>query len=75
MLLGLASDGVHSNAFSLVRKTVERAGLGWDAPAPFGDGSLGGLLLTPTRLYVRPAHWRRFRRGACMRWPTSPAGG
>ena len=55
VLLGLASDGVHSNAFSLVRKTVERAGLGWDAPAPFGDGSLGDLLLTPTRLYVRPA--------------------
>ena len=55
VLLGLASDGVHSNGFSLVRRIVERAGLGWDAPAPFGDGPLGATLLTPTRLYVRPA--------------------
>ncbi len=54
VLLGLASDGVHSNGYSLVRKVVEQAGLGWDAPSPFGDGSLGAALLTPTRLYVRP---------------------
>ena len=55
LLLGLASDGVHSNGFSLVRKVVERAGLGWDAPAPFADRPLGAALLAPTRLYVRPA--------------------
>ncbi|TVQ04094.1 MAG: phosphoribosylformylglycinamidine cyclo-ligase [Roseinatronobacter sp.] len=55
MLLGLASDGVHSNGYSLVRKVVERAGLGWDAPAPFADASLGAALLAPTRLYVKPA--------------------
>ncbi|WP_099827546.1 phosphoribosylformylglycinamidine cyclo-ligase [Oceaniglobus indicus] len=55
VLLGLASDGVHSNGFSLVRRIVEMSGLGWDAPCPFGDGSLGAALLTPTRLYVRPA--------------------
>ena len=55
VLLGLASDGVHSNGYSLVRKVVEQAGLGWDAPSPFGEGSLGAALLTPTRLYVRPA--------------------
>jgi phosphoribosylformylglycinamidine cyclo-ligase len=55
LLLGLASDGVHSNGYSLVRKVVEQAGLGWDAPAPFADGPLGAALLTPTRLYVRPA--------------------
>lgn len=54
VLLGLASDGVHSNGYSLVRKVVERAGLGWDAPAPFADGPLGAALLTPTRLYVKP---------------------
>ncbi len=55
VLLGLASDGVHSNGYSLVRKVVERAGLGWDAPAPFAPGqSLGAALLAPTRLYVRP---------------------
>ncbi|SDY54510.1 phosphoribosylformylglycinamidine cyclo-ligase [Citreimonas salinaria] len=55
VLLGLASDGVHSNGYSLVRRIVERAGLDWDDPAPFGDGALGAALLTPTRLYVRPA--------------------
>jgi phosphoribosylformylglycinamidine cyclo-ligase len=55
ILLGLASDGVHSNGYSLVRKVVERAGLDWDAPCPFGAGALGAALLTPTRLYVRPA--------------------
>ena len=52
VLLGLASDGVHSNGYSLVRKVVELAGLGWDAPSPFSDGPLGVALLTPTRLYV-----------------------
>ena len=55
VLLGLASDGVHSNGFSLVRKVAERAGLGWDAPCPWGGGTLGAELLTPTRLYVKPA--------------------
>ena len=54
VLLGLASDGVHSNGYSLVRRIVEREGLGWDAPAPFADGALGAALLAPTRLYVRP---------------------
>jgi phosphoribosylformylglycinamidine cyclo-ligase len=55
VLLGLASDGVHSNGYSLVRKIVELSGLGWDAPCPFGPGTLGQALLTPTRLYVKPA--------------------
>ncbi|MCC1481971.1 phosphoribosylformylglycinamidine cyclo-ligase [Roseibaca sp. Y0-43] len=55
VLLGLESDGVHSNGYSLVRKVVERAGLTWDAPAPFAEGSLGAALLAPTRLYVKPA--------------------
>ncbi|WP_420586994.1 phosphoribosylformylglycinamidine cyclo-ligase [Ruegeria sp.] len=55
VLLGLASNGVHSNGYSLVRKLVEMSGLGWDAESPFGDGSLGETLLTPTRLYVKPA--------------------
>ncbi len=53
VLLGLASDGVHSNGYSLVRKLVEVSGLGWDADCPFGDGTLGEALLTPTRLYVK----------------------
>jgi phosphoribosylformylglycinamidine cyclo-ligase len=55
VLLGLASDGVHSNGYSLVRGVVARAGLSWDAPAPFAEATLGEALLTPTRLYVRPA--------------------
>ncbi|WP_299642372.1 phosphoribosylformylglycinamidine cyclo-ligase [uncultured Ruegeria sp.] len=55
VLLGLASNGVHSNGYSLVRKLVELSGLGWDSPSPFGEGILGETLLTPTRLYVKPA--------------------
>jgi phosphoribosylformylglycinamidine cyclo-ligase len=55
ILLGPASDGVHSNGYSLVRRIVEVSGLGWDAPAPFADTTLGAALLVPTRLYVGPA--------------------
>jgi len=56
VLLGLASDGVHSNGYSLVRKLVEVSGLGWDAACPWDDNqSLGAALLAPTRLYVKPA--------------------
>ncbi|MCX7288759.1 MAG: phosphoribosylformylglycinamidine cyclo-ligase [Rhodobacterales bacterium] len=55
VLLGLASNGVHSNGYSFVRKVVELSGLDWDAPSPFSDGTLGQALLTPTRLYVKPA--------------------
>ncbi|MEO0381759.1 MAG: phosphoribosylformylglycinamidine cyclo-ligase [Pseudomonadota bacterium] len=55
VLLGLASDGVHSNGYSLVRRIVEASGLTWDDPCPWGDGTLGASLLTPTRLYVRAA--------------------
>ena len=55
VLLGLASDGVHSNGYSLVRKLVEVSGLGWDADCPWAEGSLGAALLTPTRLYVKQA--------------------
>lgn len=53
VVLGLASSGLHSNGFSLVRAVVERSGLAWDAPAPFDPATpLGRALLTPTRIYV-----------------------
>jgi phosphoribosylformylglycinamidine cyclo-ligase len=53
ILLGLKSSGVHSNGYSLVRKLVELSGVAWDAPSPFGSGTLGEALLMPTRLYVK----------------------
>ena len=53
-VLGLASAGVHSNGFSLVRRIAEAAGLSWNDAAPFAPGStLGEALLAPTRIYVR----------------------
>ncbi|MBF9036303.1 phosphoribosylformylglycinamidine cyclo-ligase [Rhodobacterales bacterium HKCCE2091] len=56
VILGLASDGVHSNGYSLVRRIVERAGLSWDDPLPFDNSrSAGEVLLTPTRLYTGAA--------------------
>ena len=55
VLLGLGSNGVHSNGYSLVRKIVELSGLGWDADSPFSDGTLGEALLAPTALYVKGA--------------------
>jgi phosphoribosylformylglycinamidine cyclo-ligase len=54
VVLGLASSGVHSNGFSLVRRIAEASGLGWSEPAPFApDQTLAEALLTPTRIYVR----------------------
>ncbi len=54
VVLGLASSGVHSNGYSLVRKVVERSGLTYGADAPFAAGrTLGEALLTPTRIYVK----------------------
>jgi len=53
-VIGLASSGVHSNGFSLVRKVVETSGVTFDAPAPFAPVmTLGGALLVPTKLYVK----------------------
>jgi phosphoribosylformylglycinamidine cyclo-ligase len=54
-ILGIASSGVHSNAFSLVRRIVASSGLLWSSPAPYApQQSLGEALMTPTRIYVQP---------------------
>jgi phosphoribosylformylglycinamidine cyclo-ligase len=54
IILGIASSGVHSNGYSLVRKVVAKSKLKWSAPAPFDKKKkLGAAVLTPTRIYVK----------------------
>uniref|UniRef100_A0A3B4ZLN9 ATP-grasp domain-containing protein n=1 Tax=Stegastes partitus TaxID=144197 RepID=A0A3B4ZLN9_9TELE len=55
LLVGVASSGVHSNGFSLVRKVLEKANLGYSSPAAFGQPgqTVGEVLLTPTKIYSR----------------------
>lgn len=55
IVLGLASSGVHSNGFSLVRKIIAEEGLAYDATAPFDPSrTVAEALLEPTRIYVKP---------------------
>src|SRR6266478_4322567 len=73
-VIGLASSGLHSNGFSLVRRIVETSGLGFEAPAPFSPVmTLGGALLVPTRLYVRSCLRAIHETGAVRGLATSPA--
>ena len=54
-VLALASSGVHSNGYSLVRKVIEMRGWHWDDRPEGLDGDrLGDCLLTPTQIYVKP---------------------
>ena len=54
VVLGLASSGLHSNGFSLVRKIVAQSGYAWTDPAPFAaHRSLADEVLLPTRIYVK----------------------
>jgi phosphoribosylformylglycinamidine cyclo-ligase len=53
-VLGLASSGLHSNGYSLVRKVVADAGLALDRQVAELGTTVGEALLAPTRIYVRP---------------------
>ncbi len=56
VLIGLASSGIHSNGYTLARKVIEGAGYDYNDPWPTDDyeGSVGEVLLEPTRIYVKP---------------------
>lgn len=54
VIIGIASSGVHSNGFSLVRHIMKEVGVGYDAKAPFDSSkTLGEALIVPTRIYVK----------------------
>uniref|UniRef100_A0A914CW69 Trifunctional purine biosynthetic protein adenosine-3 n=1 Tax=Acrobeloides nanus TaxID=290746 RepID=A0A914CW69_9BILA len=55
LLIGIASSGLHSNGFSLVRKIFEQNGVSYEEKCPWNlDTTLGEEILTPTKIYVNP---------------------
>jgi phosphoribosylformylglycinamidine cyclo-ligase len=74
-LVALASSGVHSNGFSLVRRIIEVSGLDWYMPAPFDESQpLSDALLVPTRIYVKPL-LAALRRGLALKAMAHITGG
>ncbi|OAX44443.1 phosphoribosylamine--glycine ligase [Rhizopogon vinicolor AM-OR11-026] len=54
VLLGIASSGLHSNGFSLVRKVISLSGLSYSSPCPWDEHKTLALsLLEPTRIYIK----------------------
>jgi phosphoribosylformylglycinamidine cyclo-ligase len=56
VIIGLASNGVHSNGYSLVRKLLLDAGVSYSDELPGFRGTVGDELLIPTAIYVKPVH-------------------
>ena len=56
VVIGIASSGIHSNGFSLVRKIVERYGFSWTAPPPYSspEPTLARDIMRPTKIYIKP---------------------
>ncbi|HWD47050.1 MAG TPA: phosphoribosylformylglycinamidine cyclo-ligase [Actinomycetota bacterium] len=52
VLLGLAASGLHANGFSLARRVLARAGIGYERDLPELGAPVGQALLTPTRIYA-----------------------